>query len=184
LRVFISILLPQKQRQAISDRIDSIRAETAKMIKWVDPATLHITLKFCGECEENIVEEIKNQLNNLKQQGSFTLHTEDIDAFPNINKPNIIWTRIQGDLGPLKLLQKEVENATSNAGVEIERSPFHPHLTLGRVKRHTVLSQTIINKMKNSELVLEPWLVEEVALIKSELTQSGPIHEILGLFKI
>jgi 2'-5' RNA ligase len=38
--------------------------------------------------------------------------------------------------------------------------------------------------MKNSELLIEPWLVEEIALMKSELTQSGPIHEILGLFKI
>lgn len=184
MRVFISLPLPQKQRQTISERIDSIRAETAKTIRWVDPSTLHITLKFCGECEERIVEEIKNQLNNLKRGRSFTLYTEGIDAFPNINTPNIIWTKIKGDLEQLKELQREVENATTNAGVEPDRHPFRPHLTLGRVKRDTTPSKTIINKMKNSELLLEPWLVEEIALMKSELTQSGPIHEIIGLFKI
>lgn len=183
MRVFISLPLPEKQKASISRWIESLRGET-KDVRWVAAETLHITLKFCGECDKATIEKIKNNLNLIESIGSFELSAEGINAFPNFNKPNIIWLKINGDTKRLLQLQSEVEDATAKAGIEPERHPFKAHLTLGRVRREKSLTKITIEKIKESTLSVEPWIVSEMALMKSELYPTGPIHKTLRLFKI
>ncbi len=59
---------------------------------------------------------------------------ECIGAFPPRGRKRVLWTGVEaaGDLGGL---QTRVADAVERAaGIEVERRPYHPHLTLARCK--------------------------------------------------
>ena len=48
LRTFVCVAIPDEHRQRIAEWINE-RKTVSNEIRWVEPITLHITLKFCGE---------------------------------------------------------------------------------------------------------------------------------------
>ncbi|HXI10025.1 MAG TPA: RNA 2',3'-cyclic phosphodiesterase [Thermodesulfobacteriota bacterium] len=64
---------------------------------------------------------------------SFTLRAHGVGAFPNLKAPRVVWVGIE-DNGGLQALQKNIDERLSECGFESDDRPFHPHLTLARVK--------------------------------------------------
>ncbi|MEM4757742.1 MAG: RNA 2',3'-cyclic phosphodiesterase, partial [Nanopusillaceae archaeon] len=63
MRVFIAIDLPEEIKNKIVSYYKEIRGVYGK---FVEKENLHITLKFLGELQPNIVEKIKKELENIK----------------------------------------------------------------------------------------------------------------------
>ncbi|RLE06849.1 RNA 2',3'-cyclic phosphodiesterase, partial [Candidatus Aerophobetes bacterium] len=57
MRVFIAIELPESVKEEIA-RIQEKLKKTRDKIKWVDPALIHLTLKFLGEINEKGLEKV------------------------------------------------------------------------------------------------------------------------------
>lgn len=183
LRTFICADIPDKQRQTISAWLDARRRESTE-VRWVQPKTIHITLKFCGERTPDTVSLLAENLRKIKKIGEFTISAEGIGGFPDILTPSVIWTSIQGDVTSLKKLQKETEFAANRAGIPKEPRPYTPHLTLGRNPSRKALPEPLMRGIKEHGLAVEPWTVSQIILMKSELLPSGPRYTPLGLFKI
>ena len=134
MRAFLGIGLPADVRESIVSAIAPVRSLHAP-VAWTAPQNLHITLYFLGEIYPERVPLVERSM-RLAASGidPFSLTTEGGGAFPGTRNPRILWV---GFLEPLELvrqLQQNMENALSGAGFPREDRPFHPHITVGRVR--------------------------------------------------
>ncbi len=175
MRLFIAVELPEHVREEIARVQDRLKI-TKDKIKWVDPSSIHITLKFLGEVGEEKIEKIFQVIEQITAKiGPFTLKIEGTGAFPNFASPRVIWMGAK-DASSLIYLAAELENALEKKGFSREKRKWVPHLTVGRVK-------TLKEKDKLKEVVLREegsrvgeMEVKYVTLMQSQLTPKGPIY--------
>jgi 2'-5' RNA ligase len=75
--------------------------------------------------------------------------------------------------------QARIEAALRGLGIAPEPKPYHPHLTLGRVRREA--SQEQRRQLGDELRTLPPpapltWTIERVILYRSELRSAGPVY--------
>ncbi len=182
-RTFVCVEIPDKQRETVSKWIGECRRAESS-IRWVHPSTIHVTLKFCGEHPADTVKILADELSKIKKYTPFTISAGGVGGFPNLEKPSVIWTSVLGELDSLKKLQKDTERAANIAGIPKEQRAYTPHLTLARNPSRSKLPDRLTEIMTNHELKLEPWIVSQIVLMKSELLPGGPRYTPLALFKI
>jgi 2'-5' RNA ligase len=81
-------------------------------------------------------------------------------------------------------LQQQIEVLLEKIGFQAEDRPFHPHLTLGRVKSSRGREDLVGRMEKYREEEFGDFLVERVNLFKSDLRPSGPIYTPLREIKL
>jgi len=175
IRTFIAIEIPDPVRRQIDRLLRKIRP-LAESVKWVSPKNVHITLKFFGEIPPMQIRRIKQKLEStIEESEPFQLHFKQIGAFPNFNRPRTLWTGIQGNEKELIDLKQRLDGRLETIGFEKESKPFHPHLTLGRV-RHGRNPLIDIDALERQFFRSDNFTVKRVVLMKSELQKFGPIY--------
>ena len=181
MRLFIAIELSEDIRGEIAQIQDRLKA-TPDKIKWVNPASIHLTLKFLGEVREETVEKILQVIEQITGKvSSFTLKIEGTGAFPNLASPRVIWIGVK-DIPSLSWLATELENALEKEGFSREKRKWMPHLTVGRVKvleEKDKLRELILKEKRSKIGQME---VKYVTLMQSHLTPKGPIYTPIKLF--
>lgn len=177
LRSFIALPTPDSVR----DRISSILAELHQLnadVKWESPEKLHLTLKFLGNVESQLLEKLIPALEKIAgDQLSFDLTYEGLGAFPNLLAPRVIWVGTARNESLLSF-QSSVEQCCADFGITRENRAFHPHITLGRVKGSRNI-QRLTEKLKT--ITLEPTRTRctELLVMRSDLTPSGSLYSVL-----
>jgi len=100
-------------------------------------------------------------------------------AFPHLKNPRVIWVGLVNGSQILTSLQKEIETELEKIGFQPEDRPFHPHLTLGRMKSSRGKDELVERMEKHKEEGFGDLQVERVILFKSDLKPSGPIYTAL-----
>ncbi|MFH1678513.1 MAG: RNA 2',3'-cyclic phosphodiesterase, partial [Candidatus Omnitrophota bacterium] len=91
MRTFIAIELPEEIKNILGEIQDKLK-QTRADVKWVQPQNIHLTLKFLGEINEDLVKKIASALNEIAQENSsFNLRLYELGAFPKIKYPRVIW---------------------------------------------------------------------------------------------
>ena len=140
-------------------------------IKLVERENLHITVKFLGEIEEKTVEDIKGMDLSLEPVES---RIRGLGVFPNENYIRVIWVGASN----LVPLFEEVDKRLQDLNFKRERE-YVPHITIGRVK-FLKDKRTLKERIKKyRDVDLGTLYVDSIVLMKSTLTRSGPIYEVL-----
>lgn len=153
-------------------------------IKWVDPANIHITMKFFGETPEHHIPGINAALRQASEKISpLKFEIADTGIFGSSYKPRVIWFGIQpreGLISMANIIFDELEKI----GIEKDRQNFVPHLTMARIKfiQDKKLLQAAIDKHKNRLIQKEE--VNEFHLFESILRPEGPKYEIIDSFTL
>ena len=84
----------------------------------------------------------------------------------------------------LTSFQKQIETQLEKIGFQPEDRPFHPHLTLGRMKSSRGKEELVGRMEKHREEEFGDFQVERMILFKSDLTPSGPIYTLLKELKL
>jgi 2'-5' RNA ligase len=104
-------------------------------VRWVAINSIHLTLKFLGEVEPALIQDLSEALEKASvSEGTLALRLHGLGCFPNQKNPRVIWCGIEGDTDGLARLQQKVEAVCQQFGFAPEDRPFRPHLTLGRVR--------------------------------------------------
>ena len=186
IRVFIALDIPAGAKQALADTIRRLQSAIPYGVRWVDPAGIHLTLKFLGNIDATLVEDIFKAMQCAAEgfrDESFHLQLSGLGLFPNERQARVLWAGINGNLDSLKSLQEKVDEAISGLGFPREKRSFNPHLTLGRVREGISASARRQVSAAFGAANLEPgdpWEVKEVHLIRSTLTPGGAIYTHLG----
>ena len=186
IRVFIALDLPDQAKAALSRTIHPLQQEISTGVRWVDPDGIHLTLKFLGNIDPSLTEQVlqaMNQAAKSQESTAFQLGLSQLGMFPNPSRPRVIWTGIKRDLPELKGLQALVEEAAVQIGFAPEQRPFQPHLTLGRVRDGVPPPARLRIGRAISGAKLEPsspWLVDSIHLIESDRRPDGAVYTSLG----
>src|SRR5512137_2384044 len=102
IRSFLAIDLPPE----VLNEIDGIQERLKKAIRgyisWVRPAGIHLTLKFFGNIAESDIPNISRVVQNtIVTVRPFTLNVRKLGAFPDVNRPRILWLGMDGDVDVL-----------------------------------------------------------------------------------
>ena len=101
-----------------------------------------------------------------------------------MKSPRVIWMGLVNGSQILISLQKEIETPLEKIGFQSEDRPFHPHLTLGRMKSSRGKDDLVGRMEKHKEGEFGDFQVERVILFKSDLNPSGPIYTPLKEMKL
>jgi len=118
-------------------------------------------------------------------EASFRLKVSGLGVFPSVNRTQVAWVGVKGEIDRLTSLQKAVDLALGPLGFTPERRPFVAHLTLARVREEMPQPQ----RRQFGELILgTPFEADEfevcgVSLMKSQLTPGGAIYTRIGSFR-
>ncbi|MCD6147655.1 MAG: RNA 2',3'-cyclic phosphodiesterase [Thermoplasmata archaeon] len=156
---------------------DELR-KTGVSIKLVEPENIHLTLKFLGEIDEEMVPKIEEVMKEAVSGISpFTVELKGTGAFPNTDYIKVIWVGMKDD-GEMKKIAGVLEDGLQKYGFKKEKR-FTPHVTLARVRsaKGKEMLKELINK--NAERHFGEIKVEGIKLKKSELRREGPLYTTL-----
>ena len=183
MRVFVALSISQAAKLTLKTALGDLAALVPSGVRWADPEGLHLTLKFLGDVEPALVNDIAEIIRqSAKTVLPFQVQLSGLGMFPNARRPRVLWAGLQGDLEPLQELQAKLEDGMAALGFSRERRPFSPHLILGRIReqlpdairRHIAEAISAVT-MPASEL----WLVESAYLVRSHLAPEGATYSAL-----
>jgi len=184
IRSFIAIELPPEVREALGSLEKRLKAGRHSFVKWVDPDSIHLTLKFLGNVDSTAVPDIVEAMNRVpKPMSSLLFQIEGLGVFPNWNRPQVVWVGIGGDIAKLGSLQRDLENTLAPLGFPRESRSFRPHLTLGRLRDRASLTdrQEFGTWAQSVRCETRPsFEVGSLSLMKSQITPSGPVYSRLA----
>ena len=181
-RLFIALPLPQTVHARV--RAAQVAAREAGFdARWVAPDAAHLTLKFLGDTDPALVDRLAARLRAIAAgHEQFTVITGQLGAFPNAQRPRVLWLGLVGDLAPLDALHSAIDDGLVPLGFPREARSFRPHLTLGRLhERGPAPPRAALGAAQatlGAAAVAFP--VTELLLIRSELGRGGPRYTTLG----
>jgi 2'-5' RNA ligase len=187
IRSFIAIELPDDLKSLL-DRLEmQLKADEQPWVKWVRPDSIHLTLKFLGSIPVNKTIEITEALEEASR-GIPPIHlkVEGLGVFPNPRMVQVAWVGVSGEVEKLKLLQRHIDARLSRLGFAPESRPFTPHLTMARLSSRVLPDERsrfgqLITITKFAACPVE---VNNVSLMKSQLSREGAIYSRISLTKL
>jgi 2'-5' RNA ligase len=177
MRCFLAVEIPAAIQDAIQEATASARARLgSNLVRWVPGHNVHLTLKFLGDTPPSTLELIKNVMTaEVPRFVPFDLVVRDFGAFPNKERPRVLWVGLYGPRA-LESLQRQLDEATARLGYSPDHRGFSPHLTIGRVRQNVPAAsmQMICEQVDNTRVGdLGTLRVEAVHLFKSDLQPTG-----------
>jgi 2'-5' RNA ligase len=167
-RLFIGIRPPVPVREALADMMEALEGA-----RWQDDEQLHLTLRFLGEVERPVANDLAAALASISLP-SFELAVEGVSHFERNSMPSAIWARVTTTL-ELKGLRQKIERACDLAGLGRETRRFTPHITIARLSRHTGPVAPWLARHSGLNLT---WQVDGFTLFESHLLASGAYYEV------
>ena len=167
-RLFAAIRPPEAIRDLLVDAMDE-----SPNLGWVADDNLHLTLRFIGEVERPLANDIADQLGRIRFP-SFELKISGLGRFEQRNG-GALWAGVE-PRRPVAELAAKVDRACVAAGLEPERRAFHPHLTLARWRRRNAEAAREFER-RNAALASELFAVTSFILFESRLSKHGAHYE-------
>lgn len=148
-------------------------------LRWVKPQSVHLTLHFLGELEQDDIERIiKIGEHAAGQFSGSKIQTGDWGGFPDLEFPRVVFIGL-GTENSLADIQTEIGRQLERAGFEIDRRPWRTHLTVARNKD----SGTRLN-LDLPEVPGLAWTVRSFELMQSNLEADGAEYTIIKSFEL
>ena len=148
-RLFVAIRPPEAVRDLLLDTMEGIAS-----IRWQEDEQLHLTLRFIGEVERPVAEDLATALGSLRFE-PFAMRVAGVGRFDHRGR-GTLWAGVE-PRAPLAALAAKVERICVEVGLPPERRAFHPHVTLARWGR-------------GGGSVVEPFLAAHAGLRSDDFT--------------
>ncbi len=183
-RSFIAIKLPDELKMGLAQLEAQLKMSKQPWVKWVDPYSIHLTLKFLGSIAIDRISEIIGVMEEATQGiPPFRLEVKDLGVFPSLRRVQVAWVGISGEVDRLSQLQQHLESNLARLGFAPESRPFTPHLTLARLRNRASLDE----RQSFGQLIATTRLkatytikVDAISLMRSQLTREGAIYSRIG----
>ena len=141
-------------------------------LRWQDDEQLHLTLRFVGEVERPVANDLAAALTQIRFD-RFDLALDGVGKFEH-RRRGALWAGV-APKDRLKALNAKIDRACQAAGLEPERRAYHPHVTLARWSGRPQGIDRYLER--NSGLRSDPWQVSEFILLGSHLGRDGAHYE-------
>lgn len=165
-RVFLAAPLPPEVRFALAERVGDvpIPGKVAPAENW------HITLRFLDTVDQVTYERFLAGMDPVGET-SFRISLIGFGAFPKPRKATVFWAGVGAGSAQLAMINEQAEEAALSAGLLPEERPFHPHLTLARIR-----PPVDVRDIVDEELELS-WRCERLVMYRSHLGRGPARYE-------
>ena len=191
IRTFLAVELSQELRAALATLQQELKRRIEPEMKgdarisWVQPGSLHLTIKFLGDMDEQMIDPLREALEQaLRTQIAVNVPLERLGGFPRPQSPRVLW------VGPSEDWEKEaeakriveihgaIEQTCDDLGFLRETRPFSPHLILARIRvgERQVGVALAKSGVLDRSLSLGALAMGSVALMRSELKPTGSVY--------
>lgn len=168
IRLFVALDLPESVRDRLAGMAGGV-----PNARWVPPENMHLTLRFIGEVENGLAQDIDTALTKLRAPG-FDIELDGVGFFGKASAARVLWAGVRRS-EPLLRLQSKVETALWDAGVAAEERKFAPHVTIARMRRAP--ADRVQNFVADHAAFLSgPIPVDHITLYSSFRSDSGPVY--------
>ena len=161
---FVGLALPDPHREALAPHLAEC-ARLAPAYRWVEPDSLHLTLRFIGHQEPDVLDAVRGGLAEIRAE-PFRLAVAGPGTFGSRAAPRVVWLGVGEGLGECAALAGAAEAACQAAGLEADPRGFRAHVTLARARHEGERLGDL-----PAPPALAPWTVEEFLLYESRLQQ-------------
>jgi len=173
-RLFVAIRPTEEVRERLLNLMEGLPD-----VRWQDDEQLHLTLRFVGEVERPLAEDLAAALQQIRFD-RFSIALAGVGKFEK-RRNGALWAGVQPK-DQLKALAAKVERACLAAGLEPEQRAYHPHITLARWKGRAAGMDRFLER--NAALASQPWEVGEFILYESRLGRDGAHYEAVAAFPL
>lgn len=170
-RLFIAVELPGDIREALGS-VQAILNKSSARLTHVDPAIIHVTLKFIGDTLPQKTREIAEVLGEIRA-APFSVRVRGISG-NNPRRPRVIWARVE-DGGNCGRLHARIEDLLFPLGIPRDDRPFVSHATVARVRDFHPDLPGIIHPLSDRDF--GEGVIDRIVLKKSTLTPRGPVYQ-------
>ena len=174
-RLFVAIRPPEAIRDLLIDAMDE-----GADFHWQDEDQLHLTLRFIGDIERALAEDLAAALGQIRAN-RFSIRLNGVGRFARRNS-GALWAGVE-PRPPLVALAAKIERCCHDVGLEPERRAYLPHITLARWKgRRTRDVAAFVQRV--SALTSAPFEVTEFTLFESHLSRHGALYQAVAPFPL
>jgi 2'-5' RNA ligase len=172
-RLFLAVALNDEVRHGLAaflgERVIRLPGRPTPPDNW------HLTLRFLGSTDALQRDRVLEFLDEHLIVEPFTLGFTRPGAFPKPSRATVLWLGVGRGSDDLKAAADVCEQAAVSVGFDPEDRPFHPHLTLSRI-RPPVSVEGLIEQVDTFPLKMN---VDRVTLYRSHLGREGASYETL-----
>lgn len=177
LRLFVALPLPESVCDRLTDLTGGIPGAN-----WTPPDNFHLTLRFIGEVDEGVAEDIDEAL-DLVVAPTFSLTLEGLGRFGSGDRSRLLWAGVERNQA-LEHLRQKIESAVVRAGLPPEERRFTPHVTLARLDSGAHPGK-VIRFLEERGLFREgPILMDRFVLYESVLGKGHAVYHELQSYPL
>ncbi|MBI5036105.1 RNA 2',3'-cyclic phosphodiesterase [Candidatus Micrarchaeota archaeon] len=172
MRCFLALELDEAAREKLAGIQEELKSLGIRA-SYPQESQLHCTLCFFGELGE---DEVKRKMEKLGtfQAKQFNCTLKGIGFFPSASHARVVWAGFEEGKEELIQLQGNISRLLNYH----DGKPFHPHVTLARVKT-TKNTGTLPEFAQKHAETLATFRASTIRLYKSTLSPEGPKYEVL-----
>ena len=174
-RLFVAIRPPASIRQLLLAAMGGISGA-----RWQSDDQLHLTLRFVGEVDRHMAEDIHAALGSI-HHAPFELALNGIGHFDRRGFPDAVWAGVTPH-DQVKALHRKVDAALLKVGVPPDERAFLPHITIARLNRS---AGPIGNLLEEAGGLTSPaFTVDSFVLFESELTNEAAVYSVVERYPL
>lgn len=177
-RLFLAIDLPKRACWQLGQLV----AEAPRGVRPVRAGQLHLTLHFLGDVEDDSREALRRRLGELREE-PFTIAIRGTGVFPPRGRPTVLWAGVAAS-PPLAELHAAAGRVIESCGLEVERRPYVPHVTLARLTPAVPRDWTARALADTAGLELEALPVDRFQLYHSRRLDGASEHAVEATFPL
>jgi 2'-5' RNA ligase len=177
IRSFLAFELPPEIKTMVTGVFEDCRRSRLD-VRWVRPEGIHLTVVFMGNIKTDDLEDMGSEVGRVCSNFSpFQIALKGIGCFPNSRNPRVIWLGLDGDVDRMSRFRDRLQEQLLPFGIQEEKRPFRPHLTLGRFKKPSRDEGSLRKLMEKHEDLTSPvCTLDEFIFFRSELKPGGAVY--------
>ncbi|VVT08570.1 RNA 2',3'-cyclic phosphodiesterase [Sphingomonas sp. EC-HK361] len=174
IRLFVALRPPRAVRRVLLDLAGGVPGA-----RWQDDAQLHLTLRYIGEVDERVAEDVAIALSQLRAPVP-TVHLGGVGRFANRGRTDVLWAGVAPH-DALVALHRKIDRALVRLGLPPEHRAFLPHITLARLPRSAGAEGEVDAWIAaNLALTSAPFAIDRIVLNESTLGRDGARYDVLA----
>ncbi len=171
LRLFVALRPPPVIRQRLLGAMGGVPSA-----RWQDDEQLHLTLRFVGEVEERVAEDLVAALGAVHAPTP-SVALAGVGRFGDRRRGGALWAGVTPH-DALARLHRKVDQACIRAGLPPEGRAYLPHITLARLSRGVAALPEVERWLADTAgLASPPFTLPHLILYQSHLGREGARYE-------
>jgi RNA 2',3'-cyclic 3'-phosphodiesterase len=174
-RLFVALRPPRLMRETLLQAM-----EMDQMLRWQSDEQLHLTLRFIGEIETPVAEDVAAALDTVDGPRP-RIAIDGVGTFGERARVRSLWARVVSDPA-LTLLHGRIDAALLRVGIAPDRRAFTPHITLARTTQGAVASPQTMQRL--TQLHHPPIVADHFLLLESRLSRAGADYMVVARYPL